>query len=1171
MKMNKIVVFALALAQLAWASPTSASQAVDYRLPPGITPTAQRIHLRLDPSVPTYSGTTTIRITLADAKDSIGIYQVGLELTSIELKGHGGTRKLDASAGEWDIHWLSDGDEIPAGDYELAISFSGGYATDSLGMHRVSYEGRDYVYTQMEDMYARRVFPLFDEPSFKIPWNLTITAPKGLTVIANTPVERVEEEDGVQHVSFRETKPLPSYLLAFAVGPMDRVPLPGMSVPGYVYTPAGGTDQLGFVLRETHRIVAALEDYFGSSYPFAKLDFVAVPEFAFGAMENPGLITYRTDLLMVGDEVSGDSALSVLMVIAHEVAHIWYGDVVTMNWWDDLWLNEAFASWMAWSTIAELYPELEAQLNLPQTRAFVSDQKATAKAIRRTVRNSKEVFDNVGLNYSKGHALLRMLEAYVGRETWQKGIREYIRRYAWRNAVADDLWAVVSEVSGLDVGRIANDYLNQPGVPLVTVDTSGDVSQRRYVVPGEEAAPQTWQIPMNVKYKEDGDVRETFYLLEDEAGTLDLPATAEWIFPDAAGNAYFRWTTTVDQFYALMDDVGLLSARERIALIDNVQALFGAELLPLADYLYALEILLRDPHPLVFLPALEQLKTIGDQFIDDTTRGLFSEFVDDALSERFAAAGVESHPDDSEALRRMRPRLLRMLGQYGADPAAREAADALTRRFLAKPDSVETDLAKEALRVSALNDDGSLYDDYIRVYREAGTADRKSAILQSIYFQNPKILERHLGFLLTDAVSGRDALTSISYSSSVLEDKQQLYDWLDQNLGKLMARLPAYAYSYLPQALGGGCDSNSLEQLERFFAERERFADGLEKVRLGSKACIRRKQKHLADLKSYLAARDEDAVTGKAARPIGDGQYTDPAGRYYVDVDIPASTNSNAVADIEAFLQSKLDEVVAMTAEEPEPGYFETHRYELQSSWELAESDSLYTFVVRGHTYTGGAHNMPFVATFTYSKDDDRRVRLRDILSDDSSLGEIARQARLHFGQYEADGPFADGLRTEWDNWERWFVSNARITFLFPVYQVAPFADGEQSFSLPVESATRHLFVEDYFVPWVPPIAVFDDQGHGPDPGSEEFVRAAAFQRVRTSQAYTEHGHSLQTHDARKSDADDSWLVDYSWQDRRDPDSLYTGTVRVTGERADFVASAFRVVSPYSADPPQSR
>jgi hypothetical protein len=319
------------------------------------------------------------------------------------------------------------------------------------------------------------------------------------------------------------------------------------------------------------------------------------------------------------------------------------------------------------------------------------------------------------------------------------------------------------------------------------------------------------------------------------------------------------------------------------------------------------------------------------------------------------------------------------------------------------------------------------------------------------------------------------------------------------------------------------------------------------------------------------STRGEQAPDKTLSPVIRDGRYVDPAGRYVVDVEMPATANRDAATDITAFLQARLDEIVAMTAEEPEPGYFEAHKYELHSGWEVAESDSLYTFIVRGHMYTGGAHNMPFVATFTYSKDDDRRVRLRDILSSEASLAEIARVASLHFGGREADGPFSDGLRAEWDNWERWFVSNARITFLFPVYQVAPYSDGEQSFSMPVESATRHLFVEDYFVPWEPPISVFDEQGHGPDPGSEEFVRAAAFQRVRTSQLYSEHGHSLQTHEVRKSDTDDGWLVDYSWQDRRDPDSLFKGTIRVSGQRADFVATAFRIVNPYFADPPQSR
>ncbi len=857
MKKPTIALVATAVLQLALSCGAAATEAVDYRLPPEIRPSGQEIHLQLDPAVPTYSGRTTIAITLASEQDRIGIYQVGLELESIVLQGTDGARDLSATAGEWDIHWLADGESIPAGDYELSMEFSGSYATDSLGMHRVTYEGRNYIYTQMEDMYARRVFPLFDEPGFKIPWQLQITAPAGITVIANTPVAEMEEEGGVQHVLFRKTKPLPSYLLAFAVGPMDRAPIPGMSVPGYIYTPAGGADSVGFVQKETSRIVGALEDYFGSQYPFAKLDFVAVPEFAFGAMENPGLITYRTDLLMVGDEASGSTAMEILMVIAHEVAHIWYGDVVTMEWWDDLWLNEAFASWMAWSIIAAQHPELEAELNLPQTGAFASDQQATARAIRRTVRDSNEVFDGIGLNYSKGHSLLRMLEAYTGKETWQKAIRKYIERYAWKNARADDLWSVVSEVSGLDIGLIANDYLDQPGFAMVSVASNGDVRQERYVLPGQQVAAQTWHIPMNVKYKKDGTVRQTFYLLDDAAGTIDLPDDTDWVFPDAGGNAYYRWVTDTSQLVALVDDVQALSPRERIALIGNIQALFSAELLSVADYLFAIETLLRDPHPLVFLPALEQLITIGDQLIDESTRAAFGQLVDETLSARLAEIGVEPGADDSQPLRRMRPRLLRMLGEFGSDPAARKAAMDLAKRALADPASVDTDLAQEALRVTALYNDGSLYEEYIRAYREAPTADKKTAFLRSVYFQDPKIVARHLDFLLTDAVSSRDALQSLALYSTVLKDNTVVFSWLRENTDKLMAKMPAWATTYMPQAVGGGCSTDKLARLEDFYGGRAEFATGLEKARLSAEACIRRKEKNLADLQRFLSARQD--------------------------------------------------------------------------------------------------------------------------------------------------------------------------------------------------------------------------------------------------------------------------------------------------------------------------
>jgi len=314
----------------AFAGFALAKDPVDYRLPPGVFPTEQAIELRLDPAESDYIGSTTIKLTIESRVDRIGIYQRGLDLQRITLTGNGAVRVLAGTGDDWDMHWLADGQSIDAGNYVLNIEFAGEYSTDSLSMHRVNFEDNDYLFTQFESVYARRAFPIFDEPGCKIPYQLTITAPSGLTVVSNTPVASNDEHDGWQRVAFMQTKPLPSYLIAYGVGPLDRAEIEGMSVPGFIYAPKGRAGELGFVLGETAAIVTALEEYFGFDYPYRKLDFIAVPEFAFGAMENPGLIMFRTDLLMLGDHASGRTAATALMVIAHEVSHIWYGDLVTM-------------------------------------------------------------------------------------------------------------------------------------------------------------------------------------------------------------------------------------------------------------------------------------------------------------------------------------------------------------------------------------------------------------------------------------------------------------------------------------------------------------------------------------------------------------------------------------------------------------------------------------------------------------------------------------------------------------------------------------------------------------------------------------------------------------------------------------------------------------------------
>lgn len=852
--MMKQTFLALSGLLLVVAGPVLADDA-DYRLPASIQPRSQNIELELDPARSDYTGRTSIRISVKEDTDRIGLHQIELDMSDVILSGNGVRRELDVTEADWNIAWLSDGQTIAAGDYQLSIEFIGEYSTDSLGMHSVRFEDNDYVFTQMEAMYARRAFPLFDEPSFKIPYQLTISAPAGLTVVANTPVDSTSEQDGWQRVAFQQTKPLPSYLLAFAVGPLDRAPIEGISVPGHIYTPKGRAGELGFVLRETPKIVAALEDYFGSDYPYEKLDFVAVPEFAFGAMENPGLITYRTDLLLVGDSASGANAEAVLNVIAHEVAHIWYGDLVTMAWWDDLWLNEAFATWMARSTLERIYPQYDPELKLPQGGAFAADQRTTSKAIRRVVRNDAEIFDGIGLNYTKGHAVLRMLENYVGHDVWQRSIRKYLDRFAWGNATESDLWAVVSEESGLDVSAIAGDFLNQPGFATLKVDREGNITQERYLTVGRSAPDLEWRIPLNVKYKLDGEVRQTFHLLEGKTDSLDIPQDADWIFPDAGGNGYYRWATDPTQFYALVEDADALSNREKIALLDNADALLNSGDLTMADYLFVLNRFLDDPYPLVFLPALEKVKLIGDDFVDAGNRQAFAAFIDKALSARFEDIGIETRADDDEAIFQARPRLMRVLGEYGANQDVRRAARELAERYLESADAVDSNLAREALRITALADDGSLYDQYRSTYLASKSQDQRTNLLAAIYFDNPGVVRRHLDFSISDDVAAGDAVLGLNFYSAILDDHAVLYAWMDENLDAFLAKLPSYYSPLVPQIVGGSaCSANNLEQLKAFFAERDEvYASSLAKAVESAEGCISRRNRHSEALAEFLA------------------------------------------------------------------------------------------------------------------------------------------------------------------------------------------------------------------------------------------------------------------------------------------------------------------------------
>jgi alanyl aminopeptidase len=551
-------------------------------------------------------------------------------------------------------------------------------------------------------------------------------------------------------------------------------------------------------------------------------------------------------------------AAYVLSTIAHEVAHMWFGDLVTMEWWNDLWLNEAFASWMDEVILHQMYPEFESDLILPQTAAFRIDQGTGVKAIRKETRTEADVTEGLSLPYVKGLTLLRMLESYVGAEKWQEGVRNYLEKFAWGNATEPDLWNEISAASGMDVGKIAGGYLNQPGFPLLTIDKDGGVSQERYLPYGLEAPDLQWTVPLNVKYKKDGKIKEVFYLLDGKTGVIDLPKGADWILPDAGAEGYFRWQIDIDQFHALVNDIASLENREKIALLDNSDALLRARKLSLEDYMFVLTRMLDEPHPMVLRPAIGKVITIGNTLVSDDNAAAFARFVDAELSDRFADVGIETRESDSEALIQLRPSLVFVLGRYGSDPAVRIAAAEKADLYLASADAVDSNLASIILRVTALNDDGDRYEKYVDAYLGSTDGRQKTNILRALVFKDPAIVIKALDFSISDAVMAGDASTILATYPTILDDHTILYEWLEANLDAFEAKTPSSVHQTLPLTMTGICNEKNLAMLREFFTDRdEKYTVSFDKQVENTSTCIARRERDSAALMEFLAQYDD--------------------------------------------------------------------------------------------------------------------------------------------------------------------------------------------------------------------------------------------------------------------------------------------------------------------------
>ena len=847
----------------------AAVRAEEARLPTTVLPRFEAIRLAIDPAKPNYSGTVRIDLTVQVPVDAIRFHAQAMNLRRIVLAGPGGPANLTAGPDEHGIVAAKGPTTIAPGSYVLTIDFTNDLDRTATGLFRLESGGRWYVYSQFEAIDARQAFPCWDEPSYKFPWQVTIAVPAGQEAVSNTPVEKDSTANGVRTVVFAKTKPLPSYLLAMAAGPLEFVPIHGMRIPARVVVPKGQTALASTAVAMTPPLFAALERWFGIPYPYEKLDLIAVPEFSPGAMENPGAITYADRFLLLDEKTTSAQQRATFAVFtAHEMSHMWFGDYVTMKWWDDLWLNESFAEWMGDKIADQVYPSyrIPLQERIQSDRAYAIDAQLATHAIRHPVKSLENLYEAADeLAYSKGQAVLDMTERWIGAETLRKGVIAYLKAHAFGNAEGRDLWNALGAASGKDVPGVLASFLDQAGVPLVTADLRPDgtveLAQKRFLNYGVTAPEKTlWKIPVTLLWISRGEPRTLPVVLDREQMSVRLPGSAPaWVHPNADERGYYRWNVDAASLPKVIADAPTaLTARERVGFIQNANALLDAGAIHGDQYLEILAGFAPDSNPSVIRTIAQSLGSLEEAFVDGSNEQAFAAYVRRVLGPALRRFGLDRAPNEEEAVSFVRPSLYDWLGDEGKDDQVLAHAEALARAYMKDRKSVDPSIIGQVLRLAAIRGDSTLFEEYRHRFETTTIPSEREDYLRALgTFRAPELRKRALAYALTGPLRPQEYFTIPGAIGAVPRQRDEAWAWWEDHYDQVIRKMPAEYAMFVP-VNAGGCSKPRLESAERFFADPKHQQPGtattLAKVVEGTTDCLGLRDREGASVERALGA-----------------------------------------------------------------------------------------------------------------------------------------------------------------------------------------------------------------------------------------------------------------------------------------------------------------------------
>lgn len=836
------------------------------RLPYYVEPLHYDLKLRVNPADDGFLGKVKIDIDIKKPLREIWLHGQGIDAKYVVLQSKQGAIELSYQemADSGVVRLEAERTVLPQ-QAVLEIAFEAPFDTKLAGLYKITEKGRPYVFSQFEPIDARKAFPSFDEPRFKVTFDIALEIRNDDKGFANTP--QIKEEllpDGFKRLTFARTKPLPTYLVAMAVGDFDVVEYGSIApssvrdqpIPLRGITTKGKGEQFAFALANTASILETLEQYFATPYPYEKLDLVAVPDFWAGGMENAGLITYREQLILMGENPSLSQQRSFASIHAHELAHQWFGNLVTMPWWDDLWLNEAFATWMANRAMTDWNAKFESSRNMLRWghNVMTRDALVNARKVREPIVNN-EVIESAfnGITYRKGGAVLSMFERFIGERVFRLGVQNHMQRFAHGHATAHDFiesMELVSDKEGLKEAFFS--FLTQPGVPKVNLDWTCEnhqvsllVKQSRYLplLGAEIENDQVWSLPVcmtllpsQTDFLAGAESQDICHMIDKPEQRFIIQSDCpRAIMPNNRGSGYYRFSYDQQQWKDLLSVIEQLNAGEKFSLANNLAAAFRAGDVDANFYVRASRSFVsQDDWDLVSAP-MKELQFISDYIASPSDKERLAIYLEQLYRPVIERIGLTANSEEDQikpvATALLRRNVVEFLALRVNEPKLREELVDLAIEYVGyrgrghydgdiNYDALSQDLAATALSV-AVQELGEPFFDALneRIDESSDSAFRQAGLVALGAALDPTLAEQVRSKALGLSLKTNERGYLISSQLRYKQHHRDVYQWMKTYFSPLSQVLPESLVEYTPTIAAGFCNLSDAKDVETFFSQ----------------------------------------------------------------------------------------------------------------------------------------------------------------------------------------------------------------------------------------------------------------------------------------------------------------------------------------------------------------